>query len=102
MGFSHGIMGFSNKNTGVGCHFLHQGIFPIKPGSSAWEADSLSTEPPGKPVALGALTFLLCVEPSAAPGKEFASLLLHLGVVLLISLFAYLINAHWLHTLCRH
>ena len=43
------------KNTGVGCHFLLQGIFPTQgsnPGSSAGalEADALTSEPPGKPV----------------------------------------------------
>ena len=45
------------KNTGVGCHFLLQGIFPtqglnprIEPGSPALEADTLTSEPPGKSV----------------------------------------------------
>jgi len=36
----------------VGCHFLLQGIFPtqgVNPGSPALQADSLSSEPPGKP-----------------------------------------------------
>ena len=36
------------KNTGVGCHFLLQGIFPTqgsKPGSPALQADSLPSEP---------------------------------------------------------
>ena len=40
------------KNTGVGYHFLLQGIFPkpgIKPGSPALEADALTSEPQGKP-----------------------------------------------------
>jgi len=47
------------KNTGVGCHALLQGfpgIFPgdlpnprIKPRSPALQADSLPSEPPGKP-----------------------------------------------------
>ena len=42
------------KNTGVGCHFLLQGIFPTQ-GSSlhlAWRVDSLPLEPPGKPFIL--------------------------------------------------
>ena len=37
------------KNTGVGCYFLLQGIFPtqrIEPGSPALQADSLPSEPP--------------------------------------------------------
>ena len=42
----------SGKNTGVGCHVLLQGIFPtvIKPGSPAFQADSLPSEPPRKPI----------------------------------------------------
>ena len=41
------------KNTGVGCHFLLQGIFPTQgwnPRLPAWQVDSLPTEPPGKPL----------------------------------------------------
>ena len=45
---------FPGKNTGVGCHFLLEGIF-LTPGlnsrlpvSPALEADSLPAEPPGK------------------------------------------------------
>ena len=47
---------FPGKNTGVGCHALFQGIF-LTQGSSLhllgllnWQADSLPTVPPGKPV----------------------------------------------------
>ena len=46
------FMGFSRKNTGVGCHFLLQGNFPTQ-GSSPhllcrlhWQADSLPLAPP--------------------------------------------------------
>ena len=47
------------KNTGVGCHFLLQGIFPTRGlnpcvlhcrQTPASQADSLLTEPPGKPL----------------------------------------------------
>ena len=41
------------KNTGVGCHFLLQGNLPNpenEPGSPALKADSLPSEPPGKPI----------------------------------------------------
>ena len=44
------------KNTGVGCHFLLQGIFLTQgsnSGSPALQADSLPPEPPGKPIFLG-------------------------------------------------
>ena len=43
---------FPGKDTGVGCHFFLQGIFPIQgsePGSPALQADSLPTELQGKP-----------------------------------------------------
>ena len=44
-------LGFFRQNTGVGCQFLLQGIFPTQ-GSNLhlplWQSDSLSTEPPGK------------------------------------------------------
>ena len=44
------------KNTGVGCHSLLQGNLPnpgIKPRSPALQADSLPSEPPGKPLING-------------------------------------------------
>ena len=45
-------MDFPGKNTGVGHHFLLHGIFPTQgsnPGLLHWQADSFTTEPPGKP-----------------------------------------------------
>ena len=47
---------FSGKNTGASCHFLLQGnlpdpgIKPMSPMSPALKADSLPSEPSGKPV----------------------------------------------------
>ena len=44
--------GSSGKNTVVGCHALLQGIFPtqrIEPRSPSFQANSLPSEPPGKP-----------------------------------------------------
>ena len=41
------------KSTGVGCHFLLQGNLPhprTEPRSPASQADSLPSEPPGKPL----------------------------------------------------
>ena len=41
------------KNNGVGCHSLFQRIFPTQgsnPGPPALQADSLLSEPPGKPL----------------------------------------------------
>ena len=53
-----------DKNTGVGCHALLQGIFPTQ-GSNPrllrllhWEADSLPTEPRGKPVDLATWRYM--------------------------------------------
>ena len=49
------------KNTGVGCHFLLQGIFPtqgVNPGLLHWQAGSLLSEPPGKSPGC-------CKEPSS-------------------------------------
>jgi len=48
-------MGYLNKNTGVGCHFLLQGdlsdprIEPMSPASPALAGGFFTTEPPGKP-----------------------------------------------------
>ena len=47
-----------SKNTGVGCQFLLQRIFPIQGSNSClllllhWQVDSLPLVPPGKPVPL--------------------------------------------------
>ena len=47
-------MGFSGKNTGVGCHFSpprhlpNPGTEPMCPGCPALQADSLPAEPSGK------------------------------------------------------
>ena len=55
---SFSVRGIFCKNTGVGCHFLLQGIFPTQ-GSKPhllhllhWQVGSLPREPPGKPVLL--------------------------------------------------
>ena len=43
------------KNSGVGCHFLLQGIFPIQGSNPClrhllhWQADSYTTDPAGEP-----------------------------------------------------
>ena len=50
---------FPDKNTGVGCHFLLQRVFPpwgLNPyllHLLHWQADSLPLEPPGKPMRDG-------------------------------------------------
>ena len=56
LGYSvHGI--FASKNTGLGCHFLLQGIFPTQesnPHLLHWQADSLPLSHLGSPGGLGA------------------------------------------------
>ena len=57
-------VGFSSKNTGVGCHALLQGIFPtqglkLHPVSLLhWQAGSLPIGPPGEPSQVGSFTIL--------------------------------------------
>ena len=74
------------RNTGVGCHFLLQGIFLTQgsnPGLLHWQVGSLPLMPPGKPSFvlssrqssshLGVFTlflFKLCVFPAAISGLE--------------------------------
>ena len=51
---------FPGKNTGVGCHFLLQGIFPdpgIEVTSPALAGRFFTTEPPGKPYCTTLLYF---------------------------------------------
>ena len=47
-------MNTPNKNTGVGCHSLLQDLphLEIEPRSPSLQADSLHSEPPGKPLEL--------------------------------------------------
>ena len=63
------------KNTGVGCHALSR-ILPnpgIKPRPPALQADSLPSEPPGKPTNTGegSLSLLQGIFPD--PGIELGS-----------------------------
>ena len=47
---------FPGKNTGVGCHFLLQGIFPIQgsnPHLLRWQADFLFSQPATREATLG-------------------------------------------------
>ena len=77
---------FPGKNTGVGCHFLLQGIF-LTEGSNPhvfhlwhWQADSWPTAPPGKPFSLSvhlANSFLSA--ESAVPSSRKPSLTSSLG-----------------------
>ena len=67
----------SPGKTGVGCHFLLQGIFPTQgsnPGLLRWQADSLLSEPPRKPgLGENRKVKLCCMgHPWWLSGKEFA------------------------------
>ena len=61
-GFSvHGI--FHGKKTGVGCHFLLQGIFPsqkLNPHLLLWQVDSLLLSPQGSPKLIIKSYWKLC------------------------------------------
>ena len=66
------------KNTGVDCHALLQGMIPtqgsnpvIKPRSPTLQADSLSSEPPGKPGREPEIKWKLlsCVRLFATPSE---------------------------------
>ena len=62
---------FPGKSTGVGCHFLLQGDLPdpgIKPRSPAFQTDTLTPEPPGKP----------CQPPEQDAKPESEEALLHI------------------------
>ena len=75
--------GSPGKNTGVGCHFLLPGDLPnpgIKPASLALQADSLPTEPQGKPknIGVGRLSLLQRIFPT----QELNQGLLHCRQIL--------------------
>ena len=66
---------FPGKNTGVGCHFLLQGIFPTQ-GSNQyllhllhWQADSLPLAPIGKPFSPLSRNYFLS-SPSRTMNKD--------------------------------
>ena len=57
-----GLWPSPGKNTGVGCHFLLQGICPRSP---ALQTDALTSEPPRKPNAFWLPLFIsFCLLPS--------------------------------------
>ena len=81
------------KNTGVGCHFLLQGIIQPREWtwSSALQVDSLLYEPQGKHVCVLAQLWLTFCSPtdcsllgSSAHGGEFQARLLEWGCYFLL------------------
>ena len=72
------------KNSGVGCHSLLQGIFltqePVSLAPPALQADSLPSEPPGKPEFLySKVKFLRAIQLQAWRGEIYQSKLGLLG-----------------------
>ena len=60
------------QNTGVSCHALSPGDLPspgIEPRPPALQADSLPSEPPGKPRNTGVGSLSLLQLPAELPGK---------------------------------
>ena len=71
---------FPGMDTGVGCHFLLQGIFPTlvsNPGLPQLQADSLSSEPPGKPKGWEHCFFLLTPIHIRHISLQYSALNLH-------------------------
>ena len=64
---------YPGKNTGVGCHFLLQGIFPTQELNPRilcllhWQVDCLPLAPPGKPSCLPTITYIQVLPKS---GKQ--------------------------------
>ena len=95
------------KNTGLGCHFLLQGIFPtqgLSPGSSALQADSLPTEPPGRPLDICLWVSYHergCCVLSCTVGAKIEELasesIPESGVSLKARIIQTLHNTHWVH-----
>ena len=70
--------GDSVGNTGVGCHALLQGNLPnsgIKPRSPTLQADSLTSEPSGKPMNIGVGSLSLLQEIFPTQESNWALLL---------------------------
>ena len=77
-------MGFFRQNTGVGCHFLLQGIFPlgIEPRSPELQADSLPLShlgsplnyspwnSPGQNTGVGSLSLLQGISPTQGSNRS--------------------------------
>ena len=87
--WSHGLQptrflcpwNFPGKNTGVGHHFLLQGIFPTQgsnPGLLHWQVDSLLTKLWGKPIAMREK---LWGKPMIHKGVQFSSVQFSCSVV---------------------
>ena len=75
---------FAGKNTGVGCHFLLQGIFPIQgsnPHFLHWQVDSLPLSHLGSPWPWRVQGYSSSMVSSGTPGPSFLFQLLEHGFV---------------------
>ena len=76
---------FPDKNTGVGCHFLLQGIFPTQESNPCllcllhWQGGSLPLAPPGKPPRLE--YFMINVEQPQPQSKESGMIMMPLKIL---------------------
>jgi len=60
-------VGFTGKNTRVGCHFLLQGVFSTQELKSALAGGFFTSVPPGKPgFQISLLQFLFYSSPGKA------------------------------------
>ena len=63
-------MGFSRQEYWSGLPFLSAGDLPdpgIEPWSPAFQADALTSEPPGKPIVVVSVNPILLIYPSPTP-----------------------------------
>ena len=89
-------MGFPSKNTGVGCHFLFQGIFLTQGWNLHlhWQAYSLTTEPLRKPIYISLYIYVyICSFPDSFPFQVITKYWVYFSVLynrsLLVSYFIY-------------
>ena len=87
--------GFPSKNTGVGCHFLLQGIFPYQRSSLCllhWQADS---EPPVFISVLELLSHVwLFATPWTAARQALLSSTITLSLLKLMSIESVMLSNH--------
>ena len=73
---------FPAKNTGVGCHFLLQRIFPTKGSNPCllcllhWQTGSLPLVPPGKPLLKLLNYIFLCCLVLFSPSKPYKTVVM--------------------------
>ena len=84
-----------SKNTGVGCHFLPQRIFPIQGWNLSllhilhWQVDFSRTEPPGNPLFYSYMYFIMHL---------YIHIFIHWALyhILYVCTYTYILQNGWL------